>query len=101
MNDSTRKKNADEKGHPPTQFECQFTRTEGSDSSNHQANATGQGVYKMKKIQRILPHPLTEQDKSFMEFLLAGIRRKHDESIHGQAPVIVRTSQDKPGGDNE
>lgn len=55
----------------------------------------------MKRLQRKLPYPLTDQDKGFMEYLLAGVRRKHGEAIHGQAPVIVHRSQDTTGGNND
>lgn len=34
----------------------------------------------MKRLQRQLPYPLTDQDKGFMQYLMAGVRRKREEA---------------------
>jgi hypothetical protein len=36
------------------------------------------------KRQRSLPYPLTDQDKGFMEYLLAGVRAKREQATAGK-----------------
>lgn len=40
----------------------------------------------MKRLQRQLPHPVTDQDKSFMAYLLAGVRAKREQAAKGIQP---------------
>lgn len=42
----------------------------------------------MKRPKLNLPHPVTDQDKSFLAFLLEGIREKRRQATAG--PVIVK-----------
>ena len=39
----------------------------------------------MKRFKH-LPHPATDQDKSFMEYLLAGVRKKREEATRKPPP---------------
>jgi len=40
----------------------------------------------MKRLQRKLPHPLTDQDKGFMNYLLAGVRAKREQAVSKIVP---------------
>ena len=35
----------------------------------------------MRKFPRNLPHPISEKDKAFMDYLLAGVRAKYEAAI--------------------
>lgn len=45
----------------------------------------------MKKLQRKLPYPITEQDKAFMKYLLEGVRRKREEATRQTRPSNTTT----------